>query len=112
MYLVCPACSKRLQIPDDKLPTDQAVRLTCPACQERFAYDPRVHRSVGVTHAQLGDGTQALKWLARAEQTGLPCYPWYERDPLLQPMRKDNEFQRFMAELKKSWESAKARHAE
>ena len=52
MYLVCPACSKRLQIPDDKLPTDQAVRITCPACQERFAYDPRVHRSVGVTHAE------------------------------------------------------------
>src|SRR5215813_4355509 len=52
MYLVCPACSKRLQIPDDKLPTDQAVRLTCPACQERFAYDPRVHRSIGGTHAE------------------------------------------------------------
>src|SRR5215470_11769916 len=47
MYLACPACSKRLQIPDDKLPMDQAVRITCPACQERFIYDPRVHRSVG-----------------------------------------------------------------
>jgi TolB-like protein/predicted Ser/Thr protein kinase len=73
--------------------------------------DHHVAYSVGVAYAQLGDGTQALKWLARAEQTGLPCYPWYERDPLLQNMRKDNEFQRFMAELKKSWESAKARHA-
>jgi CheY-like chemotaxis protein len=47
MYLVCPACSKRLQIPDERLPTDHAVRITCPACQERFIYDPRVHRSVG-----------------------------------------------------------------
>jgi CheY-like chemotaxis protein len=52
MYLVCPACSKRLQIPDDKLPTDQAVRLTCPACQERFAYDPRAHRAAGGTTAE------------------------------------------------------------
>lgn len=52
MYLVCPACSKRLQIPDDKLPTDQAVRLTCPACQERFAYDPRAHRAAGGTPAE------------------------------------------------------------
>ena len=41
MQIVCPACSKRLQIPDDKLPTDHAVRITCPACQERFSYDPR-----------------------------------------------------------------------
>jgi eukaryotic-like serine/threonine-protein kinase len=73
--------------------------------------DHHVAYGVGVAYGQLGDGTQALKWLARAEQTGLPCYPWYESDPLLQPMRKDIEFQRFMAELKKSWESAKARHA-
>jgi len=44
MYLACPACHKRLQIPDDKLPTDHAVRITCPACHERFSYDPRVQR--------------------------------------------------------------------
>jgi len=36
MYLTCPACHKRLQIPDNKLPTDHAVRITCPACQQRF----------------------------------------------------------------------------
>jgi PleD family two-component response regulator len=52
MYLVCPACSKRLQIPDDKLPTDQAVRLACPACQERFSYDPHAHRAAGETTAE------------------------------------------------------------
>lgn len=45
MQIVCPACSKRLQIPDDKLPTDHAVRITCPACQERFSYDPRAHHT-------------------------------------------------------------------
>jgi hypothetical protein len=45
MYLVCPACSKRLQIPDEKIPTDRAVRITCPACQERFSYDPHSGRN-------------------------------------------------------------------
>src|SRR5215813_12519660 len=54
MYLVCPACSKRLQIPDDKLPTDHAVRITCPACQERFAYDPRASRAAEASLAGLG----------------------------------------------------------
>ncbi len=43
MQIVCPACHKRLQIADDKLPTDRQVRLTCPACQERFLFDPQVH---------------------------------------------------------------------
>ena len=52
MYLACPACSKRLQIPDDKLPPDQAVRITCPACQERFAYDPRARRAAEGTTAK------------------------------------------------------------
>ncbi|MGE3541684.1 MAG: zinc-ribbon domain-containing protein [Candidatus Tectimicrobiota bacterium] len=49
MYLVCPACSKRLQIPDNKLPTDHAVRITCPSCQERFSYDPRTQRAGSVS---------------------------------------------------------------
>ena len=46
MYIPCPACNKRLQIPDNKLPTDHPVRITCPACQQRFSYDPRAHRSL------------------------------------------------------------------
>ncbi|MDZ7379144.1 MAG: zinc-ribbon domain-containing protein [candidate division KSB1 bacterium] len=56
MYIVCPACNKRLQIPDNKLPTDHAVRITCPACQERFSYDPRVPRAPGGALAEPGLG--------------------------------------------------------
>jgi predicted Zn finger-like uncharacterized protein len=44
MHIVCPACQKRLQIADDKIPSDRQVRLTCPACQERFLYDPMGHK--------------------------------------------------------------------
>jgi len=44
MYISCPACNKRLQIPDNKLPTDRAVRITCPSCQQPFSHDPRAHR--------------------------------------------------------------------
>src|SRR5215468_60449 len=54
MYIPCPACNKRLQILDNKLPTDHPVRITCPACQQRFSYDPRVHRSAGGSAAEPG----------------------------------------------------------
>src|SRR5216683_324216 len=54
MYLTCPACNKRLQIPDNKLPTNHAVRITCPACQQRFPYDPRAHRTPGGTIGDTG----------------------------------------------------------
>ena len=40
MQIVCPACSKRLQIADDKLPNESQVRIACPSCKERFTFDP------------------------------------------------------------------------
>jgi Flp pilus assembly protein TadD len=73
--------------------------------------DHHVAYSLGVTYAQLGQGNQALRWLRNAADTGFPCYPWYERDALLQPLHSNPEFQRFMEELRKSWEVAKARYA-
>jgi len=72
--------------------------------------DHHVHYSVGVTYAQLGDKANARQWLARAIATGFPCYPWFQRDPLLQPLRGDVEYERMLGELKKSSEAAKARY--
>lgn len=72
--------------------------------------DHHVHYSVGVAYAQLGDKAKARQWLARAIATGFPCYPWFQRDPLLQPLRGDVEFERMLGELKKSSEAAKAKY--
>jgi TolB-like protein len=72
--------------------------------------DHHVSYSLGVTYAQLHDAPNARRWLARAAETGLPCYPWFARDPLLQPLRGDAEFQKFMDGLRLSWEHAKARY--
>jgi len=72
--------------------------------------DHHVHYSVGVGYAQLGDKVKARLWLARAIATGFPCYPWFQRDQLLQPLQGDEEYERMLADLKKSWESAKAKY--
>ncbi len=45
MQIVCPGCNKQLQVADDKLPTDRQARLTCPACQQRFTFDPQATNS-------------------------------------------------------------------
>lgn len=66
--------------------------------------------SIGVAYAQLGKPSQARQWLGRAVVTGFPCYPAYDSDPLLQPLRSDAEYQRFLASLKTNWEAAKARY--
>jgi CheY-like chemotaxis protein len=49
MQIICPACTKRLQIANDKLPTDRQVRLTCPACQGRFTFDPHAGNALAET---------------------------------------------------------------
>ena len=66
---------------------------------------------LGTAYAQLRDPTTALRWLSQAARTGFPCYPWYERDPLLDPIRGDSRFVDFMRELRRSWEDARAKYA-
>lgn len=66
---------------------------------------------IGAAYAQLGDFAAARKWLARAAATGFPCYPWYERDSLLDPLRGDSDFRGFMDGLRKSWEASTERYA-
>lgn len=63
----------------------------------------------GTAYAQLRDAPTALRWLSQAAATGFPCYPWYERDPLLNPIRHDPRFIRFVHGLRRSWEDARAK---
>lgn len=72
--------------------------------------DHHVSYSVGVAYVQLGDRVKARLWLAKAIAYGFPCYPWFQRDQLLQPIQGDAEFQRMMTDLRKSWEAAKAKY--
>jgi eukaryotic-like serine/threonine-protein kinase len=72
--------------------------------------DHHVNYSVGATYAQLGNLAQARLWLARSIASGFPCYPWFQRDQLLQPLHGEPEFQRMMADLEKSWQTAKAKY--
>jgi tetratricopeptide (TPR) repeat protein len=81
----------------------------------RVAAEPDLNHhaayGLGTTYAQLADPTTALRWLSQASTTGFPCYPWYERDPLLDPIRDDPQFAGFMRGLRRSWEDAHARYA-
>lgn len=67
--------------------------------------------SIGIAYAQMGKHDQAVKWLTRAVETGLPCYPWFEKDPLLDGVRGVPDFQRLMENLKKYWRSVNDRYA-
>jgi serine/threonine protein kinase/Tfp pilus assembly protein PilF len=63
---------------------------------------------------------EAVAWLEETAATGFPCYPYFERDRALDPIRKHPRFVAFMQKLKPQWEyfksaygsNAKARSSE
>jgi DNA-binding winged helix-turn-helix (wHTH) protein/TolB-like protein len=62
--------------------------------------DHHIAYSLGATMAQLRDASTSLTWLERAVDTGFPCYPWFEKDPMLDPIRGDPGFVRLLERLR------------
>lgn len=89
---------------------NEAIALVREVLASAFM-DHHIAYSIGATYAQLGDLDEANRWLRKAADTGLRCYPWYRRDPLLDPLRSDPAFQRLLEEIRQSTERAAARYA-
>ncbi|HEX6250009.1 MAG TPA: BTAD domain-containing putative transcriptional regulator [Gemmatimonadaceae bacterium] len=77
----------------------------------RGLIDHHVAYSLGAAHAQLHQPEEAVRWLRTAAHTGFPCYPWFARDPLLDPIRADRAFRTLLAELRTAWERERGRYA-
>ncbi len=73
--------------------------------------DHHVEYGVGAALAQLGDHRGAVQWLRKAADSGFPCLVWYERDPLLDPLRQDPAFKDVVADLVARRDAAVARFA-
>ena len=73
--------------------------------------DHHVAYSLGTAYAQLGAFQESVAWLRKAADTGFPCYPWFIRDPLLDPIRRDPAFIRLVDRLRLQHEAARARFA-
>jgi hypothetical protein len=41
MEIICAGCNTKLNIPDEKLPKDQTVRINCPKCKTRLTIEPQ-----------------------------------------------------------------------
>ncbi|HVF31151.1 MAG TPA: winged helix-turn-helix domain-containing protein [Pyrinomonadaceae bacterium] len=76
----------------------------------RETVDHHTAYSIGCAYAQLQDKSKALHWLRRAVSTGLACFPLFEKDKLLVPLRDDAGFQALLNELRQVADDARARH--
>jgi len=75
---------------------------------KRYGHFHHVANLVANVYAQLHKPEQAVKWLEETAATGFPCYPSFENDTALDPIRQDPRFVAFMAKLKPQWEYFKA----
>lgn len=71
---------------------DAAARLQIDRVLKDVYRDHHVAYSLGAAYAQLGNSSEAHRWLRTAADTGFPCLPFYERDPLLEPLRNSPQF--------------------
>lgn len=44
MQVTCSQCSKAINIPDEKVPKDQAFNLTCPSCKTKNRVDQHLRQ--------------------------------------------------------------------
>ena len=70
--------------------------------------DHHVAYGVGAAYAQLGDPASALQWLRVAADTGFPCAPWFDADPLLAPLRGTTDFASLTAHVNTRRQASRA----
>jgi hypothetical protein len=47
---------------------------------------------------------QAVRWLRRTAEDGVPCYPMFRDDPQLRKLRGDAGYDRLLEEMRRDWE--------
>jgi serine/threonine protein kinase/TolB-like protein/Flp pilus assembly protein TadD len=72
------------------------LRQTESKIEERGVSDPEGMFKVAQAYAVLGDKVSALHMLSHSIDGGFFCYPYFVRDPLLQTLRNEPEFQSLM----------------
>jgi serine/threonine protein kinase/TolB-like protein len=73
--------------------------------------DHHVAYSLAGAWAQLGDVAAAVRWLQSAADTGFPCFPSVERDPLFDPIRAEVHFRTFLERLRQRFQADAARYS-
>jgi tetratricopeptide (TPR) repeat protein len=86
---------------------EEAIARAIPLC-EGFGDVHHAQHLIASAYSVLGNKREALVWLEKAANNGLPCYPYFEKDPHLASLRGEPDYQAFMKKLKARWEHYQA----
>jgi tetratricopeptide (TPR) repeat protein len=73
---------------------------------EKFRDSQTAFYAFASIFALQGNSGEAVRWLRKTVEIGMPDYPLFARDPNLNRVRASAEFVQFMAELKPRYEAA------
>jgi predicted Zn finger-like uncharacterized protein len=77
MDVTCKSCGTTFKIPDEKLPPDQAVSVTCPKCKGKIRIEPSARRIVPTKEAleeagiEYEDDTSPLEFFEEGTRLAL-----------------------------------------
>jgi len=66
---------------------------------------------IAAAYAQMGDAENTLLWLERTAREGMPCYPLFASDHLLDPVRSDPRIRKFLDDSRHEWEERRRQRA-
>ena len=61
--------------------------------------------TIACAYARLGRTADAVRWLTRAAENGMPNYPLFRNDPNLKALQGNPEYERLMADLERQFEA-------
>ena len=61
--------------------------------------------TIACVYAAMGEAENAVFWLERVSNEGMPAYPLFARDPLLDPIRRQPRFSRFLNDSREALEA-------
>jgi DNA-binding winged helix-turn-helix (wHTH) protein/Tfp pilus assembly protein PilF len=68
-----------------------------------FGHFHHTSYNIAATYAALDEPVDAMRWLEATADDGFPCYPYFQRDPNLDPLRDSPRFMDLMATLREQW---------
>jgi len=76
-----------------------------------FGHFHHVQYDLACVHGMLGDSTRAVERLRLAAGDGFPCLPFFERDPLLEPVRRSAAFDALVSEMRFAYQGYRRLYA-
>ncbi len=92
-----------LAIQGKEAPALEQIRLAISRANTRSHFH-HAQFSIACAYARMGRKADAVQWLRKTAENGMPNYPLFRNDPNLKILQGDAEYERLMGSLRADWE--------